>query len=418
MSRQLAKREEGWALVTALIILVLMAAIGLATLAYVDGQTSASRQERTRDSAFNLAEGVLGEQAYLLANYPPASSGFAYPDCAWATGQANPTRTGGTTSSACVSPASLNSVFASSPDYAAGVTWTTRVRDNWGSRACQEGGGANCSYFYDKNASSNQAYPGCTGNCYSWDANGDNEVWIVAQAVVRGKKHTLVELTRVDKHPVGVPNSVLIADYLDFQNKHTTIAANGSAVDMRCPSTDSSCIDSTHIEPSGSIVYGYPTSSVIQSSDITGLVARAKQENSYYDACPVDPPGSLVVVMGTSTTECGWSSLPATTPSKFGIYIQLNGQLRLNGTQSYYGLIYLGNSSVPGYSFGSPRTDYAYYDNGNTTVNGSLMIDGPGGAHIGNGSQSAMAFDSRAFTNLWSYGNQNIVKGSFREIDG
>ena len=400
-------------------MLSLMAAIGLASLAYVDTQTAASRKERTRDSAYNLAEGVLGEQAYLLVNYPPASSGFAYPDCTWNTGQATPARTGGMAASGCISAASLNSTFTNNPDYVAGVTWTTRVRDNWGNQTCQEGGGSNCSYFYDPSSAGSQPYPTCSSGCYSWDANGDNMVWIVAQATVRGKKHTLVELVRTDKHPIGIPNSVLIAGYVGFQNKHTTVTANGSAVDVRCASSsDPSCIESAHIEPSGSIVSGYPDQNVLQTPDITALVARAKQENSYYAACPTDPPGSLVVVLGTSSTQCGWSSLPATTSSKFGTYIQLNGQLRLNGTNSYYGLIYLGNSSVPGYGFGSPRSDDVYYDNGNATIQGSLMVDGPGGAHIGNGAQSAMSFDSRAFTNLWSYGNQNIVKGSFREING
>lgn len=414
------ENESGWALLTALVVLALMSAIGLATLAWVDTQTNASRQERTRDSAYNLAEGVLGEEAYLLVNYPPASSGFAYPDCTWSTGQAGATRTGGTAASVCFNPAALNSTFTSNPDYATGVTWTTRVRDNWGTQTCQEGGGSNCSYFYDRSSANTQPYPACSsGGCYSWDANGDNEVWIVATAKVRGKTHTLVELVRVDKHPIGIPNSVLIAGYVDFQNKHTSVDSNGSAVDMRCASTDgTNCVDSTHIEPSGSIVYGYPGQNVLQTSDITALVARAKQESSYYTSCPTDPPGSLVVVMGTSSTQCDWSSLPATSPSRFGTYIQLNGQLRLTGTNSYYGLIYMGNSSVPGFAVGAPRTDDVYYDNGNATIQGSLMVDGPGGAHIGNGAQSAMSFDSRAFTNLWSYGNQNIVKGSFREVNG
>ena len=418
MTKRLA-HESGWALLTALVVLSLMAAIGLATLAWVDTQTNASRQERTRDSAYNLAEGVLGEEAYLLVNYPPASSAFAYPDCTWTTGQASAARTGGMAASVCFNPTSLNSTFTTNPDYATGVTWTTRVRDNWGSQSCQEGGGSNCSYYYNPSSTSNQPYPSCSSGCYSWDANGDNQVWIVATANVRGKKHTLVELVRVDKHPIGIPNSVLIAGYVDFQNKHTSVSANGSAVDMRCPSSQgTNCVDSAHIEPSGSIVYSYPGQNVLQTPDITALVARAKQESSYYTSCPTDPPGSLVVVMGTTSTECGWSSLPATGPSKFGTYIQLNGQLRLTGTNSYYGLIYMGNSSVPGYAVGTPRTDDVFYDNGNATIQGSLMVDGPGGAHIGNGAQSAMTFDGRAFTNLWSYGNQNIVKGSFREVNG
>jgi Tfp pilus assembly protein PilX len=412
------QQQEGWALLTALVMVTLMVSIGLASFAYVGQQTSASRLEKTRDSSFNLDEGVLAQQAYKLISQFPQTAAYGVPDCTWSTGDGSATATGGGVNGSCLSSTSVNSAFTNSnPDYKTGVTWTTRVRDNQGSQACQVGGGTNCSYFYDDSSPTVQAASGCTAavGCYSYDANGDNQVWVRASATVRGKVHTVVEMVRVDKQPVNMPNTVLTAGYVDFQNKHTFVFPGDSSVQMRC-TQGTSCIDPSHVQPAGGIVYDYPVKSVLKAGDISALVARAQREGSYYTSCPSNPTGTLVVVLGTSGTQCGWDSLPATTPSSFATYIQLNGTLRLTGTNTFYGLIYLGNSTVPGFVNGTPLTDYVYYDNGNSDIIGSIIVDGPGGAHIGNGAKSGLGFDSRAFTALWSFGNQNIVKGTFREL--
>ena len=84
MSKRL-ERQDGWALLTAMVMLTLMVAIGLATFAYVDSQTTSSRQERVRESSFNLDEGVLAQQAYLLANKFPASAINRFPLASTAT---------------------------------------------------------------------------------------------------------------------------------------------------------------------------------------------------------------------------------------------------------------------------------------------------------------------------------------------
>jgi hypothetical protein len=402
-----------------MVMLTLMLSIGLATYAYVDGQTKSSTLERTRESSFNLGEGVLSQQAFQLVSKFPDNATYAYPDCSWSTGDATATATGGVpASSPCLVASAISSVFTSSPDYTTGVTWTTRVRDNQGSQTCQAGGGSNCSYFFNDSSPTVQAYPGCTAaaNCYSYDQNGDGDVWVRASATVRGKVRTVVEMIQVDKQPVSIPNTALTVGYTDVQKKWGFIYPGDASVNMRC-AQGANCIDTSHVQPAGGINYDFPTASLVKPNDMSALVARAKQQNSYYADCPTNPTGSLVVVLGTSSSQCGWSSLPSTSSSSFGTYIQLNGTLRLTGTNYFWGLIYLGNSTVPGFVNGTPSSDLVYYDNGNANIVGSLIIDGPGGAHVGNGSQSNLSFDSRAFTNLWSYGNQNIVKGTFRELN-
>jgi hypothetical protein len=411
------RQQEGWALLTAMVMLTLMLSIGLATFAYVDGQTTASTKERTRDSSFNLDEGVLDQQAYLLGKYFPASAGVAYPDCSWGTGNASATATGGfPLVSPCLVPGQISAVF-NNKDYASGVTWNTRVRDNQGSQSCVFGGGSNCSYFYDDTSPTVQAYPGCTAavSCYSYDANGDNEVWVRSTAVVQGKKHTLIELVRADKHQVPMPNTVLTANSAHWQNKHGTVITDGSAVNFRCAP---GCVDTSHIDPPGAVVFNYAGQTTMKPSDVSALVARAIQENAYYTSCPTNPNQLLVVVNIPSGSSCTDSALPVTSPSRFATYVQLNGSLITHGTFTYYGLIYLANGQVPGYQNGSPVTGDVFSDNGNADVIGSIVADGPGSVKLGNGAHSGLSFDSRAFNALWSYGNRNVVKGTFREING
>jgi Tfp pilus assembly protein PilX len=420
--RKRLERQDGWALLTAMVMLTLMVAIGLATFAYVDTQTTSSRQERVRESSFNLDEGVLAQQAYLLANKFPASATNAYPDCAWATGQASASATGGPIpqKSPCLAPSAINGLF-NNPDYASGVTWTTRVRDNQGTQTCAENGGTNCSYFFDDTSPAVQAYPGCTAavSCYSWDQNGDNELWIRSQALVRGKKHVVVELVRVDKRQVPMPRTVLNVGKAAFRNRQNgSVVTNGASVSVRCAP---GCITNlnTQIQPASAIQYGTTVQTTMKPSDLQALIARAEQENALYQDCPTDPPGSLVVVIGNSGTQCDKFSLPVTNGSSFGTYIQLNGKFRNNGTSTFFGLVYMANGEGPAaYTFGAPLPDTdVFYDNGNMKIFGSLIVDGPGGAQLAGGSQSAISFDDRAFSVLWGYGNRNVVKGSFREIN-
>ncbi|MEJ7715463.1 MAG: pilus assembly PilX N-terminal domain-containing protein [Thermoleophilaceae bacterium] len=56
------REERGSALIAAIVLIGVMMSIGLATASYVDGQQTQSGGERTRESAFNLAEAALGAQ--------------------------------------------------------------------------------------------------------------------------------------------------------------------------------------------------------------------------------------------------------------------------------------------------------------------------------------------------------------------
>ncbi|HEX6388351.1 MAG TPA: hypothetical protein VFZ89_02865, partial [Solirubrobacteraceae bacterium] len=161
--------ERGSALVIAMMAMVVMMGLGFAALAFADGQTHDSGRTRIADSAFNLTEGVLDTQVYLLSHNWPGSTGTARPaSCTQASAVAG-----------CPDPAQVLASF-SSGDWAQGASWTTLVRDNGGSATA----------FYNSAIAAGQP---------TWDANGDGRVWAWAQATVHKRKRTLVALVEVQR---------------------------------------------------------------------------------------------------------------------------------------------------------------------------------------------------------------------------
>ncbi|HEX6391487.1 MAG TPA: hypothetical protein VFZ89_18630, partial [Solirubrobacteraceae bacterium] len=147
-------RERGSALVIAMFAMLIMLALGFATLSFADGQEQDAARSRVADSAFNLAEGVLDTQVYLLSHHWPGSAGTARPA----------TCTHTVAATGCPDPVQVRKSFAAG-DWAAGATWTTLVRDN----------GGEAQSFYSAAIAGDQP---------TWDANGDGRVWSYAQATV------------------------------------------------------------------------------------------------------------------------------------------------------------------------------------------------------------------------------------------
>jgi Tfp pilus assembly protein PilX len=70
--------ERGWAVVTAIFVMTLMVSLGLASFAFVDTETRQSGNERVNESSFNLSEGALGSQAFVMAGKWPGSASTAW----------------------------------------------------------------------------------------------------------------------------------------------------------------------------------------------------------------------------------------------------------------------------------------------------------------------------------------------------
>jgi Tfp pilus assembly protein PilX len=390
---RLRDSERGWALVTAVIVMSLMMGVGLATYSYVDTEVEQSANERTRESSFNYAEGVLNAQAFVLSRAWPVMATQAYtPDCA-----------SGGTSTKCPDQTTLNQSF-NGADFTTGSSWTTSVRDNGGSEQCQNNTATvNCSYFYDDAATAAQP---------RWDANGDGEMWVRAQTTVRGKRRIVVARVSIAKRAVPFPENVLTAGSLTMRGGKNVINTGGAPVQLRCTNPNSgSCLNlkrgRTAILPD-TLQFGLQPQHTVSPSGLDALRRRAQGEGGWYASCPGSTPTAAIVFVESG--NCNAGDLGPGTATAPGLYIQANGTFDMGTHSPWYGIVYLYNQS-------NSCANDVFGSNGNWDIIGSVIVDGCGGFSLGTSSNTSLTYDARVFQNVYAYDFIGVVKNSFRELD-
>jgi hypothetical protein len=384
------RSERGNALVIAVMVMGLMLTLGLAAYAYVDTQAQQSAKERQRESAFNHDDAVLTAQAFVMSRFWPAAATNAYPDCTF--NGSTLIASGATTAvQRCPDAAWVARTFTTR-DYAAGLSWSSIVRDN---------GGANVD-FYD---------PATTPSQPSWDANGDGEVWVRAVTSVRGARRTLIVRYRIDRLPVVLPKNVLTAGTFSVSGgPKPYIVQNGSTLSLRCPSaTASGCYASSkpnQVKGPGSTTFNYPATHTVPPSDLDKLRQTAVAAGTYYPSgCPASPAGTLVFVESGNCNYAAngtWNSAAAP-----GMIVIVNGTMSWSGNSTYYGTVYMynqQNATCPVFDAG-----------GGSTIQGAVFIDGPGCFNVrGN---TKVVYDANAVRSINYYASVSQVRNSFRELN-
>ena len=383
------------ALVLAVILSGLMLSTGLALLAFTDNQTKMTGKERLRESTLQLAEGALNAQANLLSAGWPETSDKAFAPC---------TQT--STSVKCPDTGHLLRGF-SSKDFgnSAPISWNLSVRDN--------GLGA----FYDDAATATQP---------SWDASGPNGgapdgiMWLRAQATIRNETRTVVSLIRAT--PIGrtFPRGVLTAGHfhtLNNGNKQLLDTGGGPGILARCsvgaqgPERGNPCLD--YQVTKGQV---YPNSWVsdptipdsMTTNEIDLLRNRAKAASTYYSSCPATiPSAQLVFVENGPCQITGGAAI--NSPSAPGMLVVHKGTLQIQGSSSFYGLIYMVNAD--------DQTGNIATVTGGATVSGALVVDGPGGIAI-DGNGLVLQYDSNVFNLVTTTQAINVIANSWRELNG
>jgi hypothetical protein len=408
--RQRIRSEEGWALVTAMMVLMLMTGIGLATLSYVDSDARVSGGERNRESSYDYGEGLLDTQGYLVSTKWPTDSASAAPDCSF-TGT-TVTAAGGVGGTAmCPVPSQLQQTFGSK-EYNGPLAWSTEVRDNGGSDTCELTGKNLCSYYYDDSLLTSQP---------SFDANGDGQLWIRAQSNMWGKRRTVVQRVQLDQQQIQFPQAVITAGHLRLKDSpHLKVVTNYSPINLRCAVNTAGCLvvkKTKQIAPYR-ITYSYPLQQAIPTPTLNLLRQRAKNEGWYYATCPTNPPGTQVFV---ESGNCTGASLPFTSPTVHGLYIQVSGTLTISGKQlrsasytkgrksNYWGLIYMANST-------KLTGDVITVKNGKRLIRGVVAIDYDGGFNLGGSKDTLLEYDPFVLQGLYLYQGSTTVRPSFREI--
>jgi Tfp pilus assembly protein PilX len=289
INRRMNRSEEGWVVITAIVLMTIMLGVGLAIFSTADTQSRQSSQERVRESAFNLAEGLLQAESVVLQNNWPSdvpcaanstSCGYPVPDACTKTG---PTVVGN--ANQCPDASRIvgatgtfsNVDQALTGTGARGVNWRIQIRDDIGvcSRTVPQ-----ASAFYDScqiptyytglcpppnQNDATKCWPAVSTAKYStnpaqapgsnlpickdannvsvvcsWDANGNKQLWVRIDATVGGKTRSLVALLRLENFPVVLNSKDAVnggvVSFSNNGNKHI-VDTNGSQVVTRCTPT-------------------------------------------------------------------------------------------------------------------------------------------------------------------------------------
>ena len=411
--------EEGWLLITSIMVLTSMLAIALASFSIADNGQQRMLEQRQRETALNLAEGVLYSQGFALALKWPgnASAGHLMPaTCTEAPPPAAAAQfcpTPSTLAAANGSPATAN--FAN-VDAQADVTWSTRVRDNGGPLAGAYVPGATSDAPQSgTNVRTGQTYT-CAGPC-KWDANGDRQLWVQARAVVRGKPRNLAALLKREQFSEPFPRNGLTAGSLRTPNSgnKTIINATGSQVVVRCATTTDECTDyneaKVQILPT-TIVRdpATPPAMTLDRIERFKAVAQSASPSTYYTECPASYTGTVVFIDVPAGTHCDdpGGGVTYNTAAEPGIVIMPRGTLYMQSI--FHGLLYMANLQA--------STGTVLHLGDNSQLFGGAAIDGAGGLLAGqaSGQKATITYVANPFNMLASYGTTGLVQNTWREL--
>jgi Tfp pilus assembly protein PilX len=410
--RKRCNDEQGWALVTAIMLMTIMLGTILSVATYVDGQTKLGATTRKRETAFNMAEAAMNMQTYALSRDWPGAGQILtqYPVC-----------TTSTSVSRCPNPTEMSNLIAS-PD-STGATWQTQVRDN--------GGDSNSANFYsDATVLSQPAY----------DANGDGRMWVRATATARGKSRTIVELVRVEEEALDLPHAAVVAGRFQSTNSGNKVVVDTSSgtgangfVGVRCtPSlgetTTSACLDQPlgtaptqtqakwdalvqqQISPyAGHVQTGYTSANAMSQATRDQLKARAIADGKYYATCPPAwPTGTIVYI---ESGDCTYSSnVTINSATRPGLLLMNSGTLTLKGTGDYWGVIYCVNAQN--------SSGVVLSLQGSGTLHGGVFADGNGIVSAGGTNNINIQYNDFALSAVKGYGSAGLIQNTWREIKG
>jgi Tfp pilus assembly protein PilX len=406
------REEEGWVLVTALVLMLIMGVFATATLTLSNTETRVSASGRSRETAFNIAEAALNAQTFALTQHWPGQGGatntaIRFPaSCSQTSGDAR-----------CPGAASLTRL-ATGIDTVPGSSWSTIVRDNSGS--------VGASQFWNE---------AMVNTAPAYDANGDGQLWVRSQGIAAGKKRTMVALVHVEPETEPLPHATLIAGRLDISNmgRKTIIDTAGDSAStgqlaVRCVPTageSASCLGHALSNGTGGMqslqslldvqispnvaTYGYTGGASLTADAIERLRQTAIADGTYYTTCPASLTGSVVFIATTLTCSYTGNSV-WNSPNAPGLVILTSGGLSVGGTTTFYGVIYHANLA------GSTATNLVDLQ-GNTNVIGGIIIDGSAGLEAGS-SKVNLQYSDAAYNAVKSNGTAGLVQNTWREIRG
>ncbi len=391
--------ERGSALVISMIAMALMLMLGLATLALTDQQTRQSGVERVRESSFNLAEGALQQQGFLLGGkkWPKTAADELPLQCDQTSDPA--------VNSRCPLPSSLVTAAGTgafdSNDYAIGTSWVTQVRDN--------------VPVDPANPLAYRNYTAAVDSQPRWDSDGNGYIWTKSTATVGNRTRTLVALLKRDPIPILMPKAVLVAGSLAVgQSGQSPVITTDPTTPpvLRCEAGDA-CAD--YIESGGKKESQISPDTVSYNPSAPNLVPAdtVKQLLESTDAftyCPTEAQVAAqeIVVIDTPGLTCEFTGNTVYHSStKPGIIIMRRGTLSFAGSGQFYGMILHLNEETRG------PADRCVRIPGTFDIYGGVVVEGNCGMYIQGNARLTFSPNNLNFSVT---GVAGLVQNTWREL--
>jgi hypothetical protein len=404
--KRLHKQESGNVLVTAIMLMAAMLSVGFAVASTADTQTSQSRVERERESAFNLAEASLSAQTFILGRRGTGTAEKPYP------------------AQGC--PASADAYFC--PDSAAlmenytgdgqvdfdeGTVWETHVLDD------ADASGNEVRFWKDEYLE--------VANWPRYDANNNRHVWVRSSAEVQGRLRSIVAWVKIEDRIVSFPRYAVLSGYLSGKNSgghggRPLVNSTGSlGVAVRCNQPpQSTCIDlnptkGPQLQPPGNYQLQYPNSTAVGADELYALEEVAKANGTWYATCPANPNGDVVYVKNAGTCRYTNSAPKAPGQSKCcnsqanpGLYIVERGTVDFGGNIEFWGVVYNANLD-------NSNNQRMIETSGTAAIHGGALVDGNGGVYAGSSGDNIVYY-AFAFDDIKAVGTAGVVQNTWREI--
>jgi type II secretory pathway pseudopilin PulG len=204
------RREEGIALLTSIVSVALMATLGFSLLAVADRQTAETRTEKSSEMAFNLAEATLNAQAFLAGrNWPKSTAQMPAPASAAAP------CSGQTMTGTLDAPATTVTLHDQLQSMLAQTYRGATAGSQWWVTACEEGGRT----AWDSSLLNGLAYD---PSVVASPTAKPRRMWIRAEALVGGRKRSVVGLVQAGQAPVFPPNLAVVTGKMGADVTTTT----------------------------------------------------------------------------------------------------------------------------------------------------------------------------------------------------
>jgi Tfp pilus assembly protein PilX len=412
-----ARDEQGFVLVTAIVLLTVMMGLGFGLLMYGNSQQHAAGYEQASETAFDLAEAALNAQISQLAHKWPGTEELAkeYP-------ASGCTAITSTATNGCPSTGSLSAGY---PSIGSGTCPAGTGTDAWGSS-----GNGWTTYVRDDKYSSTYFNSAEEKKEPTWDENKDGDLWVRSVGIVQCHVVTLVSLVSKQNIPFNFPRNAATANWFETTNNgnKTIINTQGKAaepgnVSMRCAGfkgteeeVDKACKkyisekSRDQVSPDTTNSPGSP-SPTLSAAQLEALKQQAESDGTYYasGSCPNNEKelaGLPVYVEGPCNISMGGNAVINSEASP-GFLVIINGTIAIGGTCEFYGVIYDTNqqeaNGVVAELFGKAH------------VVGAIDVDGSGGINFGS-SKVNLEFNPKVIEEFKLYSGVSSTRNSFRVL--